>query len=214
MRIKTILFDLDGTILNSINTIYKSTYKSVKELNLPPLKRRQIKENIHTSLETAFKEVYPDHCHKLEEAKKSFFRNYLRFFKKSTKEIPGSISAIKKLKGKGIKIAIVTTRTKVLAKRVIKHFRIPHDVLVTCEDTTRIRPDPEPLKKAMNELKTKPSETIYVGDTPQDIKQGKNANVITIGVTSGLYSRQELAQEKPDFLIGDVSEIPESLWEK
>ena len=110
-----------------------------------------------------------------------------------------------------MKIGIVTSRTKSFAGRMLEYFKIPYDVLLARDDTVNGRPDPEPLERAMNCLHSRPSETIYVGDTPYDIEQGKRAHVTTIGVSSGLHTRQELAAQHPDFLIGSVDELSETV---
>jgi pyrophosphatase PpaX len=211
MKIKSVLLDLDGTLLDSLTTVYHAVFTAIRELNLPPLTRKQIKDNIHNSVEGAFLQTYPEHGDKLEAFRRSFTAHYLSNFKKTTRIIPGSIETLRSLHRRGVKIGIVTSRTKSFAGRMLEYFKIPYDVLLSRDDTVNGRPDPEPLERAMNYLHSRPSETIYVGDTPHDIEQGKRAHVTTIGVSSGLYTRQELAAQHPDFLIDSVSELTETV---
>jgi pyrophosphatase PpaX len=107
----------------------------------------------------------------------------------------------------GIGIGIVTTKDKLSAEETIRNFHFPCDVLLTAGDTERTRPDPEPLLKAIELLNSTASQTFYCGDTPQDIIQGRRAGVKTIGLTTGLHSKEELEKERPDFIFDKIEAV-------
>jgi pyrophosphatase PpaX len=79
--------------------------------------------------------------------------------------------------------------------------------LLTAEDAKRVRPDPEPLLKAIELLNSSAAQTFYCGDTPPDIVQGRRAGVKTVGLTTGLYTKEELEKEKPDFVFDKIDAV-------
>jgi len=123
------------------------------------------------------------------------------------KEVPKAKMTLELIREKGMGIGIVTTKDKISAEETIRNFQFPYDVLLTAEDTERTRPDPEPLLKAIKILNSTASQTFYCGDTPQDIVQGRRAGVKTIGLTTGLHSREELEKKKPDFIFDNIEAV-------
>lgn len=208
IMIKAVLFDLDGTLADSMETICSITMRVMNDLNLPAVRRSIIKRVVSKPEELAFRELFPKHTHLIDEAKKIYLQYYMKFMPKS-REIPHAKKTLVKLNGMGIKIGITTVKLRSLAARIIEHMGLFCDVLIAYGDTRLCRPNPYPLVKAMKELRVKPRETIYVGDTPEDVIQGRAAGVRTIAITAGMYKKNEFEKEKPDFIIKDLSEIPE-----
>lgn len=205
MRFKTGLFDMDGTLIDSSAAILSSVRESARITGLRIPTDNEIKEIIHLPSQLSFRVLYPDK----DPAKfDSVFLSLMRSkFKPMIRELPKAKMTLELLREKGIKIAIVTTKDKESAEETIRNFQFPYDVLLTAKDTARTRPDPEPLLKAIELLDSSVAQTFYCGDTPQDITQGRRAGVKTIGLTTGLYSKEELAKEKPDFIFDKIDAV-------
>jgi len=205
MRIKTGLFDMDGTLINSSAAILSSVKEAARITGFRIPTDKEIKEIIHLPSQLSFRVLYPD---KDPAEFDSVFLILMRGkFKNMIKELPKARMTLELLREKGIKIAIVTTKDRESAEAAIRLFQFPYDVLLTAEDTKRARPDPEPLLKAIKLLNSTAAQTFYCGDTPPDIVQGRRAGVKTIGVTTGLYSKEELEKEKPDFVFDNIERV-------
>jgi pyrophosphatase PpaX len=205
MKFKTGLFDMDGTLIDSSKAILSSVKEAARITSLRIPGDNEIKEIIYLPSLISFKILYPDR----DPAEfDSVFLSLMRGkFKNMIIELPKAKMTLELLREKGIKIAIVTTKDRESAEAAIRLFQFPYDVLLTAKDTARIRPDPEPLLKAIKLLNSTAAQTFYCGDTPQDIAQGRRAGVKTIGVTTGLYSKEELEKEKPDFVFDKIDAV-------
>ena len=205
MTINTALFDMDGTLIDSSAAILSSVKEAARITGLRVPADKEIKEIIHLPSLLSFKILYPDK----DPAKfDSVFLNLIRTkFKPMIKEVPKAKMTLELLREKGIKIAIVTTKDRESAEAAIRLFQFPYDLLLTAEDTKRARPDPEPLLKAIELLKSSAAQAFYCGDTPPDIVQGRRAGVKTIGLTTGLYTKEELETEKPDFVFDNINAV-------
>jgi pyrophosphatase PpaX len=205
MRYKTGLFDMDGTLIESSQAIVHSIREAARITGLRIPGDNEIKGIIHLPSYLSFTVLFPDK--ELEDFDSVFIHLMRSKFKNMIKELPKAKMTLELLREKGIKIGIVTTKDKVSAEETIRDFHFPCDVLLTFEDTERTRPDPEPLLKAIKLLNSTPAQTFYCGDTPQDIIQGRRAGVKTIGLTTGLYSKEELEKGNPDFIFDTIEGV-------
>jgi pyrophosphatase PpaX len=205
MSYKTGLFDMDGTLIESSQAIVQSIKEAARITGLRIPGDNEIKGIIHLPSSLSFTVLYPDK--ELEDFDSVFIHLMRSKFKNMIKELPKAKMTLELLRERGLKIGIVTTKDKVSAEETIRDFHFPCDVLLTFEDTERTRPDPEPLLKAIKLLDSTPAQTFYCGDTPQDIIQGRRAGVKTIGLTTGLYSKEELEKGNPDFIFATIEGV-------
>jgi pyrophosphatase PpaX len=205
MKIDTGLFDMDGTLIDSSAAILSSVKEAARVTGLRVPADKEIKEIIYLPSLISFKILYPDK----DPAKfDSVFLSLMRSkFKNMIKELPKAKRTLELLREKGIKIAIVTTKDRESAEAAIRLFQFPNDLLLTAEDAKRVRPDPEPLLKAIELLNSSADHTFYCGDTPPDIVQGRRAGVKTVGLTTGLYTKEELETETPDFIFDNIDAV-------
>ena len=205
MKIDTGLFDMDGTLIDSSAAILSSVKEAARVTGLRVPADKEIKEIIYLPSLISFKILYPDK----DPAKfDSVFLSLMRSkFKNMIKELPKAKMTLELLREKGIKIAIVTTKDRESAEAAIRLFQFPYDILLTAEDAKRVRPDPEPLLKAIELLNSSAAQAFYCGDTPPDIVQGRRAGVKTVGLTTGLYTKEELETETPDFIFDNIDAV-------
>ncbi len=196
---------MDGTLIDSSAAILSSVKEAARIRGLRIPADNEIKETIHLPSQLSFKVLYPD---KDPAEFDSVFLHLIRTkFKPMIKELPKSKMTLELIREKGIKIGIVTTKDRESADEMIRLFQFSYDILLTAEDTERARPDPEPLLEAIELLKSTAAQTFYCGDTPPDIIQGRRASVKMIGLTTGMYSKEELAKEKPDFIFDNIEAV-------
>ncbi len=203
-KYSAVLFDLDGTLV-SLNSVVEALEKTSKHFGLKPLSKEKIyREIVGHRLGEKIKEVYP----LTEEQAKAFHDYYKKAYEK-TKVIflPHAKEVVEKLKKAGIKIGIVTTKSKKTSMKVIKELGITPDVIITQEEVKEVKPSPEPILKACEILKVKPRKTIMVGDHVFDIQAAKKAGCIAVAIPTGARTKEELINEKPHYLINDLEEL-------
>lgn len=204
--IKAVLFDLDGTLINTNDLILKSfkhTFKTM--LDLEPTEE-EITMNYGRPLQEIFKS-YDEN--RIEEMINCYRKINLELHDDECKEFADVDLMLQTLKNKGIKIGVVTSKKSDMAERgaklmgIFKYF----DAFITPEITTKHKPDGEPVLKACENLGISPKEALMVGDSPYDILAGKNAGAKTCGVKYTALPIEKLQESKPDFYVDKPLEI-------
>jgi len=206
--IKAILFDLDGTIIDTnelILTSFNYVLNNYLGLNIR-------KEEIVESFGIPLKDVM-DHYAKerAEELVDEYIRYSLESHDKYIKSYDHVEEGLLKLKNKGFKLAIVTSKRRGTALRGLNCFDLEKyfDVIITPEDSKKHKPDGEPVLKACEVLKVKPEETIMVGDSHNDILCGKNAGSKTCLVNYTALNVEKIKTHNPDFIIDKIEDLIE-----
>jgi HAD superfamily hydrolase (TIGR01549 family) len=207
-----VCFDLDGTLVDSRETILKSTQAALDQLNIP----HSIPENIFTNMigkhfVDIFEELkigVPD----FEEFISIYKALYFDFIE-SSYLYNGVEETVEFLSKKNIKVSLLTTKGQDQAEKIIDHFKLrdSFDYLMGRRDGLAHKPSPDPLLYICKELQVKVAETLMIGDTELDIQCGKNAGSKTCGVLYGYRTKDQLEKEKPDFLISGLSELKNKL---
>lgn len=205
MKIEAVLFDLDGTLVDSLPLIFR-TYRQVFTDMKIPWNNNNIARMVGLPLKDIGKYFAGRSAARFEELYQYYYHRDLALF---TRLYPGTIALLEQLKKRDIKLGIVTSKGKTGTSRttVFTGLDCFMDIIVTAHDVKKHKPDPEPLLKAMEFLGIKAADTIYVGDSKYDIMTGQNAGSCTLGVTWGLGSREELACLKPDGMIDRWDEL-------
>ena len=203
-KTKAILFDVDGTLLNTHEYIYQSF-----EYALAKLHKSLPRETIKTIMGKPLIECYQiltglsDVSH-LTVAHSEYQKKNAAL----VSPFPNTISTLESLKEKGLLIAAITTRARVSVEDTLEYTEIMHylNYVVTIEDVVKPKPSPEGIHKALTYFEMKPEEAIMVGDSDVDVFAGKNAGVKTIGVTYG-FNGEKMAETNPDNVIDDIKEV-------
>ncbi len=206
-KINTILFDLDGTLVDS-NQLLIDSFEQTFKYFFPKSKytKQDYINMIGPTLEETFS-ILEKNKNNVREMINYFRHFYLKNEYQYIKIYPNLIETLKKLKKLNFQLGIVTTKFKESALPSIKHFNLDKymDVYVFLDDVKKPKPSAEPIIYAKNRL-VNPKEIIIVGDNPSDILAGKNANILTCGVEWSL-KKDILKTTNPDFWIFDFNEL-------
>ena len=208
MNIKLVVFDLDGTLVSSHETIYEATVDTLRRMNIPgemPREKFYGKIGIHfVDIFNDFKINVPD----FEEFIGIYKSVYFDFIQLSS-VYNGVQSTIDFLASKGIKISLLTTKAQEQAELILKHFDLydKFDEVMGRRPGMAHKPSPEPLLKICEFLKIDASETLVVGDSEMDIQCGKNARSKTCAVAYGYRTKEELQKSEPDFMVDNIIDI-------
>lgn len=205
--IKAVLFDIDGTLLDTTELLYQAFEYAIKSQNLKPPSRKQMSKVIGVSLENCYLTFAPSGDNQL------LCKTHNEFQIKNShlsKLFPKTTEVLKKLKRKGIKLAGITNRWRSTAEISIKRSNLDQylEFINYRDGFTNIKPDPEMLHHAIEKLGVSKDEAIMVGDTAIDIKAAKDAGIKSVGVTYGFLGKS-IVELKPDFIIDNIDELPE-----
>lgn len=207
-QIECVVFDLDGTITMSHESIYKATIQALKEFNLPidfPV------DDFYKKIGWHFQDIFDDFGIVVDDLEafinvyKSIYFDYID----ASKIYPGVKEVMNLLKEKKIKIALLTTKGQDQAEKILDHFELADhfDFIMGRRSGMGHKPSPEPLRFICKELNVKTENTLMVGDSEMDIQCAKNANAISCGVTFGYRTRERLMEENPDYIIDNFLEV-------
>ena len=208
MRFPVVLFDLDGTLIDSGPIILASMQYSVRTVlgrEIPPdeLGLTIGGQGIVAQMEA----IDADRADELVEA----YKEHNDGLHETLEAFDELIELLPRLKAEGRKLGIVTAkrhRTVALALERFPALRDDFDVVVTHEDTHRHKPDPEPVLLAIERLDGTPSQAVYVGDSPFDIKAAKAAGVYAVAVGwGGIHPDERLLAEEPDAFVRSAAEL-------
>lgn len=205
MNIRTILFDLDGTLIDTNELIIDSFLHTFNTFGLHYSRNEVIAFNGPPLLET-FGEIANDKAYEmLETYREHNIKNHDAY----VKAFPHVVETIQLLYANNIKLGIVTTKMRDTAKRglVITGLAPFFDVIVALDDVTEAKPHPEPVIRGMEALGGEPETTLMVGDNYHDIEAGKNANVQTAGVAWSLKGKTFLQQFAPTYMLEDIRDL-------
>ena len=206
------LFDLDGTLIDSIELIRSSFLHTFRA------HRRQIPDEdawragFGTPLRTQLAHLARDPAE--IEAMTSTYREYhAAHHDRLVRPYPGVHEAIASLYHMPVKLAIVTSKGRRSTERGLRRCGLDayFDILVTVDDVTEHKPHPAPVIEALDRLSATPDEAVFVGDSPHDVRAGRGAGVQTAAALWGGFARESLAPHQPDYWLDHPGEITTAL---
>ncbi|GAC41189.1 pyrophosphatase PpaX [Paenibacillus popilliae] len=212
--IRTVLFDLDGTIIDT-NELIIETFLHVLLERTPTLTREQIIPSMGMPLEYQLRKF--SGLADVEELKAAYRRYNISRHDELVREFPHVREVIGALHEGGIRLGIVTTKMRETTKRALRMFGLLDQmgVVVTIDDVQHAKPHPEPVLLAIEKLKADPATTLMVGDSPADIQSANAAGAISCGVAWSLKGEAVLRQYEPRHIIHDMRDILTLIgWER
>lgn len=212
--IKAVIFDLDGTILDSLDAFWRAFNAGVATFKLEPVvkERLLVLMNRGASLAEILGDIYPALGAEaasltVEGIMVEIRKEYLARSEDEVELTSGAQEMLSRLRLGGLKIGVVTSRTVIPEKgwRELTKLQVAHfiDVMVTGAKARR-KPAPDTIIECLKRLELLPEECIFVGDSQVDIIAGRAAGVRTVAVATGVTRLQALAAELPDFIFDDL----------
>lgn len=208
---KLIIFDFDGTIMDTRKTIIIAKQETMRQMGLAVADEQTCAATIGLSAKLAFKHTYPELTDEMLEL---CVRNYRKMFDQIKETEPPTLFAnmsdtLNHLKEKGIVCTIATSRNGKSLREFLEKMKIADffPYVLAGEDTVLLKPNAEPVIKTLHDLSYNAEQALVVGDMPFDILMGKNAGVSTCGVTYGNSDKDSLLEAGADFIIDDISEL-------
>ncbi len=206
--ISTVLFDLDGTLIDSIRLIIDSYHHTLATHGIAPRTDAEWLAGIGTPLWVQFAEWAHDPA--TMDAMVATYRDYnLAHHDSRVTAYPGVVGMIQALRARKVRLGLVTSKNNSGARRGLRLIGIEEtmEVVIGADDVQNPKPHPEPIHVAMDRLGVTAERTIYVGDSLHDMHSGRAAGVRTGAVLWGPFGREHLTPSQPDHWL----ERPEDL---
>ena len=221
LTVDAVIFDLDGTLIDSAPIYYAIIDVIFDRLDLPPVPQSVLLEAMKNG-EFEWDLVLPDEMKNRKEQLVEKARGIIdeiapSMFHDQVKLIPGTAGVLKEIAAKGLKLALVTsTLREYMAIKLVPLAKAGVDnlfeIMITADDVQHKKPHAEPLIMCSDKLGLAPAKCVYVGDTRVDIKAGHAAGMQTVAVLTGFDGYEALAREKPDIIIESVSALKSTLY--
>jgi len=214
MALKLVLFDVDGTLLDSRWSIVTAMTLAYEASGLPPPSPDSIKHIVGLSLAEAIStmtpELGPEWRRVIGESYRNAYMTLDAGARKREPLFPGVVEVLNTLDEAGLLLGVVTGKSRAGLDAVLKrHDLADRFVTLQTSDNMPSKPAPDLVLKALRETGAEALDTVVVGDTSHDILMAKNAHVRTVGVTWGFHERSVLEEAGADRLADDASDLPE-----
>jgi pyrophosphatase PpaX len=208
VRFRVVLFDLDGTLIDSGPIILASMQHAVRTVLDREIAYEELAATVGgQGLVAQMAELDPDRVDELIEV----YREHNDPLHDTLEAFAGMVDVLPRLRADGRRLGIVTAkrhRTVALAFDRFPWLEELFEVVIAHEDTARHKPDPDPVLLALKRLEATPSESAYVGDSPFDIRAAKAAGAFAVAVSwGGIHSDERLLAEEPDAVVHSPEEL-------
>jgi len=207
-KINTVLFDLDGTLINT-NEIIIDSFQSTFETHFPGLllSREEILTFIGPTLQDTFSK-YTDDPFTIKSMIESYREYYVEFEIGNFEIYPGVLDVVKQLHSAGYNLGIVTSKFKVSAYPSFRFYGLEEyfSVFIGLDDVDKPKPNKEPIELALSRFPNV-KEAIMIGDNQGDILAGKNAGIYSAGVSWSIKGSAHLMSVGPDFMLSNMNDI-------
>lgn len=205
----TVLFDLDGTLIDSIELIQRSKSYAFESRGLAAPPDSEWLAYIGTPLRAMFGHYTGDDAE--VDRFIAAYRDYqLENHDRLVTAYDGAGEALAALRGRGHPVGIVTSKSVELSERGLAHVGLLGyvDTIVGFDSLERHKPDPAPVLMALDRLGARPDRAMFVGDSLHDMHAGRAAGVATVAALWGPFSQADLAPARPSYSLGRLAELP------
>ena len=220
LTVDAVIFDLDGTLIDSVPIYYELIDVIFKRLGIPPVDRRGLLEAMQDG-EFEWEIVLPE---SMKPCKAQVVKNAQKLigdiapsmFRRQVKMIPGAVRALKDIAAEGLRLALATStlRDHMAVKLApLKKAGVDNlfEAIITADDVRNKKPHAEPLLKCSSMLGLAPGQCAYVGDTRVDIRAGRAAGMQAVGVLTGFDDYEALKNERPNIIINSIADLKGTL---
>jgi len=212
LREKALLFDLDGTLVDSKRDLASAANAARASIGLPSLSNEAVQAHVGLGVDSLIRSILGTEAPDLfRQAKESFISYYRKHLLDHTHIFEGLEPIIKTLQRN--QTGIVTNKARMFTLPLLEGLGISgrFGAIVTPEDTGQKKPNPEPLLYALHLLGLPPERAVIVGDSRYDIEAGRRAGLQTVGVLWGFGTPEEIERANPDIILRSPNDLAKLL---
>lgn len=210
MKYKAVIFDMDGTILNTLEDLKNATNYSLRQFGMPERSLEEVRMFVGNGIRKLVERAVP--AGTSEEKIAQVFDVFLEYYEihsaDNTSPYPGILELVEKLKKSGIKTAVSTNKADVPAQELGReYFNRIFDLIVGQQDGLKVKPAPDSVNKILSILDIQKKDAIYIGDSDVDVQTAKNSGLDFIGVSWGFRGREFLKKNGAKNIVDNANEI-------
>jgi len=208
--IRLIIYDLDGTLIDSTMAIVETFNRVVEEQGEPACPNIEIEEMIGLPLTEMFRRVLPPPKHvRVQACWNRFIQIYADVGLRKTRILPGVMETLSFFKNADYMQSIATTKRSDVASSLLSKLGLLHyfDLVLGITDVDSPKPAPDIINLTLNRLGVELREAVFIEDTTIGLEAGVRAGVHTVGVTTGTHDRERLSILHPDYIIDGLTEL-------
>ena len=209
--ISAVIFDLDGTLLDTLEDIADSANETIRQFGLTPHPVESYRYFVGNGLQTLIERIMPQDstADSLDRGVETFRSVYQRRWHEKTRPYPGIMEMLEALQRAGIKIAILSNKPDTFTQTCVRHFfpSINFHAVSGKKDDLPLKPDPQSTFSVLRTLSAVPQQSLFVGDSSVDIRTGIAAGMSTIGVAWGFRTEAELREAGAGLVISSPQDL-------
>ncbi len=216
MSYKAVLFDMDGTLLDTLEDLCDSTNHALAQMGYPLRGIEEIRRFIGNGAEKQIRRAVPEGTSegKIMETLAAFRAYYQDHCQIKTKVYDGLLDVLSELKEKGVKMAVVSNKPDAAVKKLSReYFGDRLDYAIGPSDGVRCKPYPDMAEEALKALGVEKKDAVFVGDSEVDVQTGLNAGLDVIAVSWGFRSRKVVIEAGAKMIADDASELEKLILE-
>ncbi|MDR1696269.1 MAG: HAD-IA family hydrolase [Endomicrobium sp.] len=205
-----LIFDLDGTVIDSQKDISSAVNLVRREFGFEPLTVKEVRSFLGNGVKVLVGKTVPEHDEKTrKKALERFNFHYGRTLTDTTAAYAGIEKILKKLKAEKKTMAVLSNKTEIFSREIIKRLGLSkYFTEVWGGDTAGVKkPDPKPVLDLIKKAKAEPGKTVLIGDGENDVKAAKAAGIASIAVLYGYSDIKQINKFKPDYIAEKPEEI-------
>lgn len=206
-----LIFDLDGTLVDSYNGITESLNHALDRMGLPRRSPLEVRRRVGVGLESLIRGMAGED--RVEEGVRLFRRHYARICTSRTRLLPGVSSTLAALHRKKIRMAVATNKPTSFTERILTSLsvRTYFDYLIGPDRVTHPKPHPEMIFRVLRHFPCARWEVILVGDMSIDVETARTAGISVVVLPTGSHTRQQLEKAGPDLILDRFVDLPSVL---
>lgn len=210
-RFRTVLFDLDGTLVDQFNAIYRCHVYAMRKRGLPEPTFAQVRDAVGGGLETAIARLAGQE--NVAALLPLFIEHWNATNLEDVKLLPGALELIAALNARGTRCAVLTNKRGQAAREVCAYLKLTPQLagIFGANDTAWIKPEPQFTQHALNALGGEAATSCLVGDSPYDLAAAQNSGLAFFGVTTGTHTEKELRAAGATQVAPDLASLTASL---
>lgn len=209
-RCEVVLFDLDGTLVDTVALILASFRHATNEVLGQALPDDVLMRDVGMPLALQMASFNPERA---DELVRAYREHNASVHDEMIREYPGTAESLDRLCDAGKRLGVVTSKSRPVAMRALDLFGMTgrFEVVVASEDVNRHKPDPYPLEYAAERMGVCVRETVYVGDSPHDVNAANSAGALSMAALWGAFEADVIMAAKPAYAVQHITEAADLL---
>ena len=216
-RFKLVIFDLDGTLLNTIDDLGIACNHALLSFGYPTHTLEEYKHLVGNGIDRLIFRALPE-TERTEQIVKQLRTVFVNYYDNHccdlTKPYAGMVMLVKSLIAQGVKVAVASNKYQAAAQKIVEHYFPCNQLIIKGQqDGVPVKPNPMVIDNIVSECRVAKSDVVLIGDSDVDIQTARNANIKSIGVAWGFRGRAELENAGADEVVDNVEQLNQLLFD-